>query len=347
MSNPLPPEQPATDTVPRLRGIPSPVDLVGVGINSLDTMLHIPHFPEFNSKLQVRSSQICPGGQVATAAVACQRWGLRTRYVGKIGDDPAGQMQRDEFAREGVEAHLIDVPQCASQQAFILVDRSTGERTILWQRDPRLDLQPEEIFKDWITTARLLHVDGHPAAPAAQAAMWAREAGIMVAADLDNLYTGVEVLLEYVDYVIGSREFPERLTGIADVPDALREIQRRFGCRVAGATLGCDGALLWEGTNFHYSPAFQVDAVDTTGAGDIFHAGFNYGLLRGWSIDESLEFGCAAAALNCTASGARGGIKTIEEIQNLIRSGSRYPTAFRNGRIDKSSATNLPATSKR
>jgi sulfofructose kinase len=325
----------------------STVDLVGLGINSVDTIIHVPHFPAFNSKVQILSSEMLPGGQVATAAVACQRWGLRTRYVGKIGDDSAGRMQRGEFTREGVDAHLIEVPDCASQQAFILVDRSSGERTILWQRDARLDLEPAEIAKEWITSARLLHVDGHPTPPATKAARWAREAGAIVTADIDNLYSGVEVLLEHVDYVIGSREFPERITGISNLARALPEIQRRFGCRVTGATLGRDGALLWDGQGFHYSPAFRVQTVDTTGAGDIFHAAFNYGLLQGWLLGRTLEFACAAAALNCTARGARGGIKRIAEIETLMSRGDRYPAAFHDGRLIAPSGPESRARSTR
>jgi sulfofructose kinase len=312
---------------------PARVDIVGLGVNSVDTIIRIPRFPAFDSKLQILSSEVLPGGQVATAAVACQRWGLRTRYIGKIGDDPAGRLQRAEFAREGVEAHLIEVPGCASQIAFILVDESTGERTILWQRDSRLDPDPKELRREWLDNARLLHVDGHPSAPAALAATWAQQAGMIVTADIDNLYSGVEVLLEHVDYLIGSREFPQRLTGIETLTRALPEIRRRFGCRIVGATLGCDGALLWDGAAFRYSPAFQVATVDTTGAGDVFHAGFAFALLQGWTLDRSLEFSCAAAALNCTARGARGGIRPVAEIERLMRRGERYPRAFREGRL--------------
>jgi len=306
----------------------SMVDFVGVGINSVDTLIRLPRFPAFDSKVEIISSEILPGGQVATAAVACQRWGLRTRYVGKIRDDFAGKLQREGLQREGLEIHLIEVPQCSSQIAFILVDQSSGERTILWKRDARLDLLPEELNQEWIRRARLLHVDGHPSAPAVLAAQWAREAGVTVTADLDNLYPGVEALLEQVDFLISSREFPERLMGIADPIESLPEILRRFGCRTAGVTLGQQGALAWDGEQFHYSPGFRVHAVDTTGAGDLFHGGFAYCLLEGRSLADTLEFSCAAAALNCTASGARGGIRPIREIEALMREGRRYPQAY-------------------
>jgi sulfofructose kinase len=314
------PESPATD-------------FLALGLNSADTLIRLPRFPALDSKVQVLSTEILPGGQAASAAVACHRWGLRARYIGKIGDDWAGRLQREEFAREGIEARWIEVPGCPSQAAYILIDRASGERTILWQHDSRLDLADEDLPRDWIARTRLLHVDGHPPAPAAQAARWARQAGAFVTADLDNIYPGVEALLEAVDYLMASREFPSRITGIASLPEALPEISRRFGCRVAGATLGRDGALAGDGRAFHYCPAFCVEALDTTGAGDIFHAAFAFALLAGQDLPDVLEFSCAAAALNCTALGARGGIRPLGEVQDLVRQGRRHPAAFDGRRL--------------
>jgi len=201
-----------------------------------------------------------------------------------------------KFARTGVEAHLLTAPGSASQQAFILVD-DNGERTVLWKRDDRLALRPEELQREWIITARALHVDGHDTAAAAAAADWARAAGISVIADLDELYPGVEALLKNVDYLITSRDIPDRLAGANDLRKSLAAVRSRFGSRLTAATLGEQGVLAWDGTQFHYAPAFCVQPVDTTGAGDIFHAGFIYALLQGWPLQRQLEFACAAAAL--------------------------------------------------
>ena len=153
------------------------VDVVGVGLNATDTLIPVPHFPERGSKLEIRSANALLGGQVASAIAACQFWGLRTRYVGKIGDDVFGEMHRAEFARLGVEAHLFTAPGCGSQQAFILVDPS-GERTVLWKRDARLTLLREELQRAWIMNARMLHLDGHDTSAATQAAQWARAAKV-------------------------------------------------------------------------------------------------------------------------------------------------------------------------
>jgi sulfofructose kinase len=323
---------------PISRSLSPEADFAGLGINSLDTIIRLPRYPEFNSKIPILSATKLPGGQTATAAVACRQWGLRSRYIGKIGDDEAGRTQRVEFDRQGIEAHLVEVPGCPSQMAFILVDESSGERTILWQRDARLDLTPSEIPRAWITTTRLLHVDGHPCAPASAAAQWAREAGAIVTADIDNLYDGIELLLEHVDYLIGAREFPCRLTGIEDFFEALPQILRRFNCHVVGCTLGCDGVLIWDGSVFRYAPAFRVAAIDTTGAGDVFHAGFCYSLLRGWTLDYCLDFGCAAAALNCMHLGARGGIRPVEEIATVVSEGPRYAPAFTTAELTQRAA---------
>jgi sulfofructose kinase len=299
------------------------VDVVGVGLNATDTIIPVPEYPARGSKVAFRSANVLPGGQVASAVAACATWGLRTRYVGKVGDDAAGSLHREEFARLGVEAHLVTAQGCASQQAFILVD-DKGERTVLWKRDERLRLQPTELRREWIADARVLHVDGHDTAAAATAAGWAREAGVPVVADLDELYPGVEELLPKLDYFVASRDIPGRLTGEKDLRKALRVVRDKYGCVLAAATLGDEGVLAWDGTKFWNAEAYRVEVLDSIGAGDIFHAGFIYGLLQGWGLQRQLDFACAAAALNCMAVGARGGIQTVERIEKVMASGERY-----------------------
>jgi sugar/nucleoside kinase (ribokinase family) len=176
--------------------------------------------------------------------------------------------------------------------------------------------------------SKLLHVDGHDCGAAATAARWARQASIPVTADLDNLYSGVEALLENVDYLISSREFPARLTGEQNLLVSLPRLKTRFGNRVVAATLGEEGVLAWDGVRFHYSPAFEILPVDTTGAGDIFHAGFAYAQIQGWDLARALEFSCAAAGLSCLAAGARGGIAPLDQIEDLIRKGTRRRAAY-------------------
>ena len=306
---------------------PARIDVVGVGLNATDTVISVPQIPARSGKVESTEVQILPGGQVATAMIACQTWGVRTRYVGKLGDDAAAQVHREAFARAGVETCLITVPNCSSQQSFILVD-SEGERTAIGWREERLALRPEELNREWIVNARALLVDGYDTEAATTAARWAREAGVPVIADLDEVYPGIEKLLLNVDHLIVNRSFPEKLCREADLTVSLPLLQRKFGARLAAATLGSGGVLAYDGERFHYAAAFRVPVVDTTGAGDIFHAGFIYGLLQGWPLQRTLDFSCAAAALNCAAIGARGGICAIGKIDALIAMGERHPQAW-------------------
>jgi len=259
--------------------------------------------------------------------IAFQRWGLRTRYVGKVGDDSAAQVHGTEFARAGVDTRLITVPGCASQQSFILVDPE-GERTAVGYRDHRLALKPGELDREWIINSRALLVDGYDTAAAAQSAEWARMARIPVIADLDEAYSGIDALLPNIDYLIVSRDFPRCLCGEPHLERSLPILQHRLKCRLTAATLGSDGVLAWDGSKFHYAPAHWVHVADTTGAGDVFHAGFIYGLLRDWPLQRQLEFASAAAALNCTAAGARGAIQSIEEIESLMAKRDLHPAAW-------------------
>ena len=299
------------------------VDVVGVGLNATDTTIHIAEFPECGSKVEYDSERVTPGGQVASTVVACQTWGLATRYVGKLGDDDAARLHAEAFERLGVEARLIHATGTASARSLILVDRQ-GERTVMCRRDERVVLRPEELQREWIVNARALHVDGHDTAAALRAAGWAREAGVPVVADLDEIYPGVDALIEKIDYLVVSRDFPRRLTGEASLRTALRDIQQRYGCALTAATLGPDGVLAWDGRRFLHAAAYRVAVVDTTGAGDIFHAGFIYGLLQGWELERQLDFSCAAAALNCMHEGARGGIRPVQAVEALMAATARY-----------------------
>jgi sulfofructose kinase len=305
---------------------PTKVDLVGVGLNATDTVIPLATYPARGSKVEYSTSTVLPGGQVATTVVACQHWGLRTRYIGKLGDDLAATLHREAFSHAGVETHIITVPGGASAQSLILVD-AQGERTVFIRRDSdaRLVLRPSDLDRDSIINARALHVDGYDTEAAILATTWARAANIPVIADLDELYPNVETLIANVDYLIVSRDFPSRLMAEPDLEQALRKMHRRYNCRLAAATLGQEGVLAFDGKQLLHTPAYSVPVIDTTGAGDIFHAGFIYALLADWPLDRQLEFACAAAALNCTAVGARGGIHSLDDIATLMATGAHYP----------------------
>ncbi len=297
-----------------------PFDVVGMGLNSVDFLCLVPEFPALNSKMEMLQFSRQGGGQVATAMVALSRWGVRAKYIGKVGGDEWGQFSLHSILQEGVDVSSVTIePDATNQFAAIIVDRTSGERTILWNRDERLMYREGELEKEEICSGKLLHLDGHDIRAAIRSASWAKEEGIPTVVDLDKVEPLTLDLIKKIDFVITSARFPTLFTGISDREKALVEMQRRapgFLC----ATLGREGAMALVDGEIVYVKGFEVDAIDTTGAGDVFHAAFIYGLLQNWELREILRFANGAAALKCGEVGGRKGIRPLEEIHKLLMS---------------------------
>jgi sulfofructose kinase len=295
-------------------------DIAGIGLNATDTVILLPRFPEYAGKIAFHRELIMPGGQVATAMLTCARLGLKTKYIGTVGDDERGRIQLDSLQSSGINLDDVEVrPNCPNQTAYILIDERTGERTVIWKRDDCLRLKPESIREEMITCAGMLHLDGTDSEACARAAEIARANKIPVTVDVDTVYAGFERVLPFVDYLIASSEFPSRWMKEPDPLRALEQLQDKYRIPVVGMTQGSFGALVLTQGQLIYSPGFEVNCVDTTGAGDVFHGAFCYSVLQNKSMREVLEFSNAMAALNCTALGARGGIATLSEVLALMR----------------------------
>lgn len=295
-------------------------DAVALGLNAIDHLIVVPRYPEFNSKIPFISHTTQPGGQCATAMVTLARLGLRARYIGKVGSDEMGRVQIDSITSEGVECSaVVAVEGAETQTAFIIIDQQSGERTILWNRDQRLTITAEEVNREAVTSGRVLHLDGHDVAASIAAARYAREAGVPIVLDIDNAYRGFEELLPLIDFIVCSAGFAERVTGEKDIRAGLKKLRESTGSPFVAATLGREGALAFFKDQYIHSPAFEVDCKDTTGAGDAFHGGFIYGLLAEYSVEETLRFANAVAALKCLAVGAQTALPTLDEVSALLQ----------------------------
>ena len=297
-----------------------PFDLVGVGLNAVDTLVVVPEYPSFNTKIEIEDHMRMGGGQVATAMVACGRWGLRAKYIGAVGDDEAGRFQGELLRAEKIDlSDLVVVPGAFTQMAVIIVESRSGERTILWRRDEKLKRAPGTLTRNSIEAGRVLLVDGHEIPLSIRAAELARASGMPVVLDIDSVREGSRALIALVDFPVLSETFAPRLTGISDLVPALREIRRLSPGGFACATLGRRGAIVICEEGELRVHAAGVKAVDTTGAGDVFHGGFVFGLAEGWDLERTLRFAAAAASLNCTAYGARGGIGKRGEVERVAK----------------------------
>lgn len=300
--------------------IPSdkPFDVVGVGTNVLDYLFRIPHFPEPDTKMDALGATIQGGGLTATAMVACARLGLRTRYIGKFGDNEIGRMAREELRGEGLDlAAAVTAAGVPNRFCVVLVEDPSGHRTIVRQHDPRIWLRPEDLSREAVCAGRALHLDGYEGDAALQAARWARAAGIPVSVDAEEPTERREELFALTDILIVGQRFGRMVTGRDDTRAILAGLAR-LGPACVGLTLGGAGSALLCRGELVEAPAFSVDVVDTTGAGDVFHGAFLCGLLQGWEAGDILRFANAVSALKCTRLGGRTGIPTLAQVHAFL-----------------------------
>ena len=299
----------------------TPFDAVGFGLNAVDHLIVVPEYPAFDTKIRLLEHKQSAGGQTATTMVALRRLGLKTAYAGRFGSDPEGLFGFQTLKDDDVNVDFAEIVAGARNQiAFITIEARSGERTIVWDRDDRLAYKAEEAPADLGAMGRVLHLDAHDPPACVRVAEAARASGTIVSADIDNVYEGLPELLPLIDIMIGSKEFPRRVTGITDQRTALVELKARYGCALVGMTIGAAGAVVYCDGTFIESPGFEAPGGcrDTTGAGDAFHGGFLYGLLTGENIETSLKLGNAVAAIKCSALGARTALPISSELDAFL-----------------------------
>ena len=302
-------------------------DVTGLGQNSVDLVARVSTFPAPNTKQRLQGLVWLPGGQVASALVSCARLGWRTRYIGRFGSDELGQVGRDSLTAEGVDLGTSSVIEGArTRSAIVLVDEVTGERTVLWDRDPRLVLQPDDVPEHAFARTRVALVDAEDVQASIRAATIARASRAVTVVDVEAVEPGVEELLRAIDVIIVSEGFPERLTGMPSTSVALKELVRRFRPAVACVTLGARGCLACTDDGEVAAAAYAIDCVDSTGAGDAFRGGFISALLAAngvTTLEDVLRQANAVAALACRRPGARDGLPRPEEVTRMLQEASR------------------------
>jgi len=292
-------------------------DVVGLGENSVDLVYRVPCAPAPDIKIRASSHEVSCGGQVATTLAACASFGLRTAYIGACGNDHNGTRLREALAAATVDTSHCVVRDVPNRHAVILVDERNGDRTVVWHRDPGLALAAADVPGTAVFGTRLLHVDDLDEDASIAAARIAANAGIPVTSDVDRVTPRTLELVTLSTAAIFSAHVPRALTGEQDPERALRKLrvtQAGWLCM----TLGAHGAMLLAGDRLHHVPAHEVDAVDTTSAGDVFRAGFIYAWLQRRSPSDTLRFAAAAAAVSCTRRGAMTSVPSLPDVHRLL-----------------------------
>jgi sugar/nucleoside kinase (ribokinase family) len=297
-------------------------DVVGFGTNAVDYLIVVPEYPEFNSKIELEDYTQLAGGEIASSMVGLRRLGMKTSYVGRFGTDQAGDFGLQTLVNEGVDVrHAEQIENAKTQIAFIIIDKRNGERTIIWKRDKKLKFLPEEAPLEIVRKTKIFHATPHDTLACIKLAREAKANEAIISIDIDNIFEGLEEMIPLIDIFISSAEFPEKLVGIKDRREALREIKSRYGCPIVGMTIGINGSLILCEDQFIETRGYEVPGGcrDTTGAGDAFRVGLLYGLLKGETVENSAEMANAVATLKCREIGARTSLPKVDELKGILR----------------------------
>ena len=298
-------------------------DVVGLGLATLDILTLTPRLPNSNDCFPIATLEMQGGGPVATALVALSKLGANCSYLGSLAPDPTGQQIVSELHRYRIDTDFCPLrDKGVSSASVILVEQTNGQRAILFQKSTALDYQVGEIPEELIRDARALHLDGFFTPAAIKAAEIAREHNVLVSFDGgagELMWDELEQLLPLVDIMVVAKKFALETTGKDDPMDAGVQLWQRYKCQQVVITDGEHGSWYWDHQTHFHQPAFEVNVVDTTGAGDTFHGAYLYACLQeSWSPQYRLQFASAVAALKCTRLGGRKGIPTLAETLDFI-----------------------------
>ncbi len=286
----------------------------------MDTLIEVPHYPTEDTKLRADSTRLAGGGPTATGIVAAAKLGSNTAYIGVLSDDAGGTFLLKDFQKYGVDtAHVNVIPGYRSFTSTIWLSAESSSRTCVFDRGNLPALQLSETQKQAIKDAELLMIDGNEMAAAEEAVKYANECGVKVLYDAGGLYDGVEKLLPHTDILIPSEEFALKHTGCDNVEDAAKELFEKYAPEVVVITQGKEGGILYDGKEVIHYPAFPVKAVDSNGAGDVFHGAFAAGMVKGYDYFTCCTFASATSAIKCTGIGARESVPDYETVKQFIK----------------------------
>jgi ribokinase len=303
--------------------------VVGLGQACVDYLGRVEQYPGEDEKVELLDLEIQCGGPASTAMVTLSRLGIKTSFVGSISDDPLGEEIAEGLRREQVDTRSLKItPGYTSQIAFIAITRGSGNRTIFWRRGSVPPLNPTDVNLSLFPEARILHLDGLMIEASLEATKQARKQGMTVVMDAGTFREGSRELASRVDVLIASERFTAFLVRGRDAsPETQLRALKTICPGDVVVTRGVNGSMGLSNGRMITKPAFAVEAVDTTGAGDVYHGAYIYGILHAWPMDRCMTVASAAAALKCLEVGARKGIPDRKTLTDFLKQHAPH-TAF-------------------
>lgn len=296
-------------------------EVLCIGHAAYDLSVFVEKFPEENTKTETAESLESGGGPAANAAWLLSMWGVRCAFAGLVGDDHYGRRVREEFEAAGTDISLLELrPGHATPLSVILINRQTGSRTIVNRKLPGRALQlGAAAFTD--RAPKVLLFDGHEFDASLAALRAFPDAASIL--DAGSWREGTADLAGHVDYLVASERFARQATGHGVLCDdstrrsCIGKLRERFSTTVV-VTLGEEGLIADDGSGFRHVPAFPAHAVDSTGAGDVFHGAIAFAVTRAMPFWESLRFAAMAASLSVRVRGGRGSIPTLAQVEEEL-----------------------------
>jgi len=291
-------------------------DVTGIGCSAWDLIGIIKNYPARGEKERFISFEEHPGGQVATALVTVSRLGGKTAIIDNVGDDTYGGKIREALLEENIDvAHLYTDIGKTSLLACCMISQDTGERTIFFTTGTKRILGEEDVPDELILSSKCIMIDTHHGKASIKGATLARGANIPVVTDLERDYGYTEKLFQLGTHHIIPRDYILKYTGENDEERALKSVYHNYKPETVITTLGEDGSIAYDGKEIIVQKAYKTgNTLDTTGAGDVFHGSFAFGLTRGYSLKENLKFASLVAGIKCGKLGGQKGIPYKEEI---------------------------------
>lgn len=294
--------------------------IVGIGANVYDTLITTPFYPVEDTKLRASGVKECGGGPCGTGLVAAAKLGASAAYIGALAKDSGGEFLLADMKRFGMSTDFVDMVEGKSSfSSYIVLSEESASRTCVFNKENLPDFELDEKKADAIRTAQVLMVDGNELENAVKGAKIARDSGCKVLYDAGGLYKNVEKLLPYADILIPSEEFALGHTGKTTAEDAAKCLFDKYSPEVVVITQGVKGGIIYDGKDIKSYPSFKVDAVDSNGAGDVFHGAFAFAITEKMSYDRACIFSSAVSALKCTKVGAREGVPAFDEVINFLK----------------------------
>jgi sulfofructose kinase len=296
------------------------IQVIGLGQACVDYLGTLPSYPLEDGKAELTDLQIQCGGPASTALVTLSRLGIPTSFLGSISDDPSGLRIIENLKNENVDVSWLKVtPGHTSQFAFIAISEKMEKRTIFWHRGSVPHLTPKDVDIASFSKAKILHLDGLMIEASMEAATQAKALGMTVVLDAGTMRQGSKKLVALVDILIASETFATPLVGIGATNDTALRALHGLGPKQVIITLGQKGSIGLNDQGIFNQEAFRVRAKDTTGAGDVYHGAYIYGLLQDWDMPRCMCFASATAALSCQKIGTRAGIPNLKAVHEFLK----------------------------